>query len=98
MDKTGKIVVVVIIVLVFLWIMLDFFVLNKPEKPKSKELSADQRISPTSFMIVIIVLLLAFAIRQEIQMDDLKDQVSSMHSDLSSDIRDVKNAVYSTCN
>ena len=74
MDKTVKIVLIVIVVLVFLGMMLDFLVLSKPEKPKSKELSADQRISPTSFMIVIIVLLLVFAIRQEIQMDDLKDR------------------------
>ena len=83
MDKTVKIVLIVIVVLVFLGMMLDFLVLSKPEKPKSKELSADQRISPTSFMIVIIVLLLVFAIRQEIQMDDLKDQISTMESDLS---------------
>jgi len=83
MDKTVKIVLIVIVVLVFLGMMLDFLVLSKPEKPKSKEHSADQRISPTSFMIVIIVLLLVFAIRQEIQLDDLKDQISSMESDLS---------------
>lgn len=97
MNKTGKIAVIVIIVLFFLWTMLDFFVLNKPEKPKNQERSAGQRISPTSFMIVIIVLLLIFAIRQEIQMDDLKDQISSMHSDLSREIGYVEDAVYSRC-
>jgi preprotein translocase subunit SecG len=82
MDKTGKIVIVILILFFFLWIALDMYVLKKKDKPKSEEQTTDQRISPTSFMIFIIVLLLVFAIRQEIQMDDLKDQISSMESDL----------------
>ena len=97
MGSSDKIVIIFFVVLFLAW-FLYFFVWNKHEKIKWSELTFNFNFSPTSYMIVIIVLLLAMVIRQEIQMDDLKDQISSMESELSSDIQDVENVVRSMCN
>lgn len=96
-DKTG---IIVFVVLFLAW-FIYFFVWNKHEKIKWSELSINFNFSPTSYMIVIIVLLLVFMIRQEVQMDELKDDISSLRSEqerMLRDIRDVESAVYSTCN
>lgn len=97
MGSSDKIGVIFLVVLFLAWFFY-FFLWNKHEKIKRTERSFEFNFSPTSYMIAIIVILLAMVIRQEIQMDDLKDQISSLESELSSDIQDIENVVRSRCN
>jgi uncharacterized membrane protein (DUF485 family) len=96
MDNSDKIGVIALVVLFLAW-FIYFFVINKHEKVKLSKPIFEFNVSQTSYMIAIIVLLLIFMIRQEVQIEDLQDQISEMHSDLSGDIQDIEDAVYSRC-
>ena len=100
MDNSGKMGVIVFVFFFLAW-FIYFFVWNKQEKINWSELTFNFNFSPIAYMMVIIVLLLVFMIRQEVQLHELKEDVSSLRSEqerMIRDIRDVENAVYSTCN
>ena len=100
MDNSEKIGLVALVVLFLAW-FIYFVMWNEKAKIKFSTPAFGIKVSQTSFMIVIIVLLLVFMIRQEVQMDELKVEISSLRSEqqsLSRDIGNVEDAVYSTCN